>query len=150
MISSISYYITLLRKDFKSYCSKKLERYGLSPGLLFFLLYIGKHPECSQKELSDALQMDSGHTTRSLNKLEREELIEQKTNEKDKRARSLVLTKKGTEAFNASHELFYQWDNDRTKHMKQDEKEQLLHLLKKMVSSQQTDEGETFDERKVR
>ena len=47
MHPSLPHYISLLRKDFTEYCGQKLSEQGLSQGLLYFILYIGKHPGCS-------------------------------------------------------------------------------------------------------
>ena len=55
MVSSIAYYITLLRRDFAGYCSRELGKLGLSQGLLFFILYVGRHPGCTPGQLAAAL-----------------------------------------------------------------------------------------------
>lgn len=70
MVTSLAYYIMLLRKDFAAYCNVRLQEHGLTQGLLFFILYIGTHPGCSPAQLSASLHMDAGHAVRSLNKLE--------------------------------------------------------------------------------
>ena len=57
MVSSIAYYITLLRRDFAGYCSRELGKLGLSQGLLFFILYVGRPPGCTPGQLAAALHM---------------------------------------------------------------------------------------------
>lgn len=133
MIQSLAYYTTLLKKDFTEYCYNQLLEMDLSQGLLFYVLYIGKHPHCSPKELNQALHMDTGHTTRSLAKLEQSGFIKQDTNSQDKRARILSLTRKGEQAFQASHQLFFQWDKEIMKDLSQQEQAQLLSLLEKLA-----------------
>lgn len=132
MDQTLAYYSTLLRKDFNNFCHKKLLKLDLSHGLLFYVLYIGKHPNCSPKQLTQALHMDTGHTTRSLAKLELSGFIEQETNLQDKRARILKLTAKGEESFNISHELFYSWDKKVMNSLSSDEQQQLITLLGKL------------------
>lgn len=44
MLQSFAYYVSILRKDFTEYCSNQLSGAGLSPGQLYFILYVGKHP----------------------------------------------------------------------------------------------------------
>lgn len=133
MLSSLAYVVTLMRKDFIEYCNEQLSKIGLSQGLLFFILYIGKHPACSPKELSEALHMDIGHTARSLNKLIQTGFILQETNPKDRRAHILTLTDLGQDAFRISHELFFNWDNEVLCTLNDDEREQLFILLDKVM-----------------
>lgn len=59
MFDTFAYLITSLRKDFTEFCNEKLQEMGLTQGLLFFILYAGKHPQCSPKELTEALHMDT-------------------------------------------------------------------------------------------
>ena len=56
----LAYYISELRRDFVKECSRKLQEDDLTPGLLYPVLYIGRHPGCSPKELTEALHMDWG------------------------------------------------------------------------------------------
>ena len=65
MFDTFAYLITSLRKDFTEFCNEKLQEMGLTQGLLFFILYAGKHPQCSPKELTEALHMDTGYCARS-------------------------------------------------------------------------------------
>lgn len=133
MLTSFAYVVTLMRKDFVEYCNEKLSKIGLSQGLLFFILYIGKHPACSPKELSEALHMDIGHTARSLNKLIQTGFIIQATNPKDRRAHILNLTEHGQDSFRISHELFFSWDDEVLCMLNEDERTQLFMLLTKLV-----------------
>lgn len=112
-----------------------MQKHHLTQGQLFFLLYIGKHPQCSPKELATQLQLDSGHTTRALTKLENHQWIVQEVNPRDKRARLLSLTQKGQEIFQLSHDFFYQWDQMILKDLSSQEAELLMTLLNKMVIS---------------
>lgn len=133
MTHSLAYYVMLLRKDFTEYCSQKLQEIGLSQGLLFFILYIGKHPGCSPKGLGEALKMDSGHVARSLTKLVQAGFIFQEQNQKDRRAHILRLTAKGEEAFELSHALFFQWDREVLKDMDEEEQKLLLGVLERLT-----------------
>lgn len=135
MKPSFALYITILQKQFKQFCQKELQKHHLTQGQLFFLLYIGKHPQCSPKELASQLQLDSGHTTRALTKLENHQWIVQEVNPRDKRARLLSLTQKGQEIFQLSHDFFYQWDQMILKDLSSQEAELLMTLLNKMVIS---------------
>lgn len=140
MTSSLAFYITVLRKDFTGYCNDRLQELGLSQGFLFFILYVGKHPGCSPKELAHGLHMDSGHVTRSLARLEQAEFLCQEINPEDRRARILRLKEKGEEAFRVSHELFSDWDKQVMEGMAEEDRARLLSLLDTLVRER---EGES-------
>ena len=129
MTRTLAYYVTWLRKDFADYCGRRLQEIGLSQGLLFFILYVGKHPDCSPKALAQGLRMDFGHVARSLTKLEQGGFIRQEQNPRDKRAHLLRLTDRGQAAFALSHDLFDEWDSRVLEQMERPEREQLLELL---------------------
>ena len=67
---TLAYAVSQLRADFVAFSSRKLEALGITRGLLYFVLYIGRHPGCTPSDLSAALHADSGHTTRSIHKLQ--------------------------------------------------------------------------------
>ncbi len=129
MKQTIAYYLTLLGKDFNRYCGIRLQEMGLSLGLLYFILYIGNHPDCSPRELGEALHMDGGHVARSLVKLEQGGFVSQEQNPRDRRAHMLQLTAKGADAFRVSHDLFHQWDQEVLGDMESVDKQRLLSLL---------------------
>ena len=133
MVDSLAYYTTVLRKGFTEYCNQRLQEMGLTQGLLFYILYVGKHPGCAPKALTEALHMDVGHTTRTLAKLEQGGFLVQLPNPKDKRAHILQLTPVGEAAFKASHELFIQWDDQVMSGLSGEERGQLMGLLHKML-----------------
>ena len=134
MYTSLAYYISSLRKDFVDYCNKCLASIGLSQGQVYFLIYIGKHPNCSPKELAKALNMDTGHTARTIYKLEEDNFLIQGQNPNDKRARILKLTEKGEEAFKLSYDLFKDWDKEVLKELSDKEKDTILSLMKKITN----------------
>ena len=42
---TLAYAVSQLRADFVAFSSRKLEALGITQGLLYFVLYIGRHPE---------------------------------------------------------------------------------------------------------
>ena len=69
LISTLSYYTTELYKEFAAYTTEKLHELGLNFGQMYFIIYVGKHPECTPSELTSALKLDWGHSQRSVAKL---------------------------------------------------------------------------------
>lgn len=135
MYQPLSMYVTFLKKDFDSFCNSRLQEIGLSQGLMFFVIYIGNHPNCSPKDLSAAIKADTGHTTRSVEKLVSSGFVTRKTKETDKRAFQLQLTEKGLKAFKEIKNLFKEWDEIVLKDIPKDDKETILKILSNLKKS---------------
>lgn len=52
MFQTLAYYVTLFHRSFVTYTTARLHQVGLSFGSLFPILYVGKHPGCSQAQLT--------------------------------------------------------------------------------------------------
>lgn len=89
---TLSYYITMLYRSFAGFTGDKLQEVGLNFGLLFFIVYIGKRPNCTPSELTKELSLDWGHSQRCINRLVDDGLI---TKEKNGRHYMLNLTERG-------------------------------------------------------
>ena len=125
---TLSYYATLLYRSFSAFTSDRLQQFGLNYGLLFFIVYIGKKPNCTPSELKKELALDWGHSQRCITRLVNDGFI---TKEKAGRHYLLNLTERGQEAFDAAHQVFFDWDNAFMTNLTAKEKEQLLTLLEK-------------------
>lgn len=135
MIESVTYDMIQVRRYFVHYCNEYLEEIGISRGMLFFILYIGKNPGCTPTEVSDALKFDGGQTARSLKKLEQIGFIKRSRRLEDKRVYVLNLTEKGKQAFAMSHRVFHTWDQMILEPLSPEERLQVGKLLKKMKSA---------------
>ena len=129
MFNTLAYHSSVLYRDFTSYTSEKLEKMGLHFGLLFFLIYVGKHPGATPSDLTAALRLDWGHSQRCITKLVENGFL---TKEKAGRCYRLDLTDKGREAFEISHQVFFDWDEKRLAVLTGEERETLFALLRKL------------------
>ena len=130
---NLAYFISVLRKNFVSDCSRKLQQDHVTLGLLYPILYIGKHPDFSPKEVMQSLNMDWGFTQRTLDKLAADNLISREKNPKDRRCYRLNLTADGYRLFQKSHELINAWNEQKLAVLTPDEQLQLKNLLEKIV-----------------
>lgn len=130
MLRTFSYACTVLYRRFTHYTSNRLHQLGLSFGTLFFLIYVGKHPGCTQSELTTDLRMDWGHSQRTVLKLVESGFLNR---EKDGRAYRLTLSDKGCRAFEASHQVFFDWDEEALSNLTPEERTQLMALLFKAM-----------------
>lgn len=130
MLRTFSYACTVLYRRFTHYTSARLGQWGLSFGTLFFVVYVGKHPGCTQSELTAALHLDWGHSQRTVLKLVESGFL---LREKEGRAYRLHLSEKGQQAFAASHQVFFDWDEQALVNLTPDERRQLMALLYKAL-----------------
>ena len=128
MFQTLAYYVTVFHRGFTAYTTRRLQELGLHFGSLFPLLYVGKHPGCTQAELTEALGLDWGYSPRTVPRLVEEGLL---TREKKGRAYRLDLSTKGQEAFRVSHQVFFDWDAQALNALDPHEREQLFALLAK-------------------
>ena len=133
MFSTFSYYVAMFYRNFMAYTSGQLQAMGLSCGLLYFIIYVGKYPACSQVELTRALGVDWGYSQRSVTKLVEEGFL---TREKSGRCYHLNLSDKGQQAFEVSHQVFFDWDEQVLSALSLQEREQLFTLLAKAAQKE--------------
>ena len=135
MFGTFSFYTSIFYRGFSSYTSQRLQELGLNFGALFLVLYVGKHPDCTQAQLTQALGLDWGYSQRTVTRLVEEGFL---TREKSGRAYHLDLSPKGQQAFQVSHQVFFDWDEAALAPLDQKEREQLFALLAK-VSGKEAD-----------
>ncbi|MBU5454221.1 MarR family winged helix-turn-helix transcriptional regulator [Caproiciproducens sp. MSJ-32] len=74
---------------------KKIDKYGLSTGLLHIALIIEKNPDISQKDIAKELRVTEGAISTSIKKLLNLKILDQIPLEEDMRYNKLVLTELG-------------------------------------------------------
>lgn len=132
MFHSLAYHATVFHRSFTAYTTERLQALGLSFGSLFPVVYVGKHPGCTQAELTAALGLDWGYSQRSVTRLVEEGFL---TREKLGRAYHLNLSDRGQQAFAVSHQVFLDWDKQNLSALSAKERSQLLSLLEKAAGS---------------
>lgn len=135
MEKTFSSYINYLQRDFLEYTKNELKKVNLSYGQLPFILYIGKHPECKQSELTEKLHLDWGYSQRSIVKLCNEGFIKKTAKNNDNRISYLSLTETGEKAFTISHDVFFDWDNTNLASLSPEEKATLMTILHKIIEA---------------
>ena len=156
MTETFSYRCITFYRSFVAYTSHRLQELGLSFGVLFLLVYVGKHPDCTQGELTQALELDWGYCQRSVVQLVEDvealyreyralggngavvKLVEDGflLRERKGRAYHLDLSEKGREAFELSHQFFSDWDEQVLGALGEEEREQLFTLLDKVKTKE--------------
>lgn len=130
---SLALSISGLRHHFQDVCSMRLKSLGLTPALLYFLLYVGKHPGCTQRQMNDALCVDVGYATRSVAKLVEAGYLEQRANPSDGRSNLLYLTPEGERAYGYGRRVVGEWNDVALGCLEPEEAETLNALLGKVA-----------------
>lgn len=133
MFQTLAYYATAFHRSFVNYTTAKLQTLGLNFGSLFLVIYVGKHPDCTQTKLTSDLNLDWGYSQRSVTKLVEEGFL---TREKSGRCYHLNLSDKGQQAFEVSHQVFFDWDEQVLSSLSLQEREQLFTLLAKAAQKE--------------
>ena len=58
--STISFYAMEFYKQFAAYTTQQLQEFGLSFGMMYFVIYVGKHPGCTPAEMTYSQQLGWG------------------------------------------------------------------------------------------
>ena len=133
MFQTLTYFSTVFYRRFTAYTSHRLQELGLHFGSLFPVIYVGKHPGCTQAELTANLGLDWGHSQRTVARLVEDGFF---TREKSGRAYRLRLSEKGQQAFAVSHQVFFDWDQAVLDPLTREERTQLLSLLAKAAQKE--------------
>lgn len=133
MFQTLAYYATAFHRSFVNYTTAKLQTLGLNFGSLFLVIYVGKHPGCTQTQLTSDLNLDWGYSQRSVTKLVEEGFL---TRKKSGRCYHLNLSDKGQQAFEVSHQVFFDWDEQVLSALSLQEREQLFTLLAKAAQKE--------------
>ena len=133
MFQTLAYYATAFHRSFVNYTTAKLQTLGLNFGSLFLVIYVGKHPGCTQTQLTSDLNLDWGDSQRSVTKLVEKGFL---TREKSGRCYHLNLSDKGQQAFEVSHQVFFDWDEQVLSALSLQEREQLFTLLAKAAQKE--------------
>ena len=136
MPASLAYYITALRKDLNAYSDARLKQYGLTDGLFYYIIYIGKNPGCSLSDAAHFLRADNGHVTRCIGKLEQLGYVVRTRDTVDHRHYHLTLTSQGEAIFKELHTLLHDWDEIVCRNLNDGQREQLLELLRRVCTQE--------------
>ena len=132
MKETLAFHIAGLYRDFLGYTTGELKALGVSFGQMPVIIYVGRHPGCSQADLTKMLRLDWGYSQRSVTKLVYAGMLRKAYDEKSA-CNCLNLTERGKEAFDVSHRVFTDWDTAKLGAFSPEEKETLLNLLSKIT-----------------
>lgn len=138
MKNTFSFQLLVLYREFVAFTKKELKKLGLNFGQMPLILYTGKHPDCSQTDLTKALDLDWGYSQRSIAKLSDEGFMTKQYDE-GKSCNLLHLTERGVQAFDACHEVFHTWDTMKLSSLTSWERIGLITFLQKIAEPKEAE-----------
>lgn len=122
-------------RTLKRSISKKVEKTGVYRSQHKLLMILGKHPECSQTELAERLEISPAAVAVSLKKLEKSGFISRQCQESDNRVNQVVITEKGWKAIDQSVQYFKELDQAFLEDFSLEELGQLETFLERMIKN---------------
>lgn len=116
-----------------------LDKIGLYPGQPPLLIALSHKDGQSQKELSERLRVKPATITVMIKRMEKSELLEKKSDEKDQRISRVYLTSKGREASRALKEIVIDMEEQCFKNLTQEERILLRRLLLQVADNLSVD-----------
>ncbi|BBI33806.1 MarR family winged helix-turn-helix transcriptional regulator [Cohnella abietis] len=111
---------------------KDIESYNINhENFMILELLYSKGPHPVQK-ISEKFSIPSGSITYVIDKLEKKRLLARQLNPDDRRASNIVLTKEGRDLFTEIYSKHIITISQNLSFITNEEKEQLIHLLKKV------------------
>lgn len=93
----------------QTFMNERAKEYGLSSGLFFYLLELSEQDGLTLQELSQAVDVDNGYTTRAIKKLLDMGYVNKVQNPSDSRSSIIYLTDKGKDISIEVKNIFLEW-----------------------------------------
>lgn len=122
-------------RTLKRSIAKKVEKTGVYRSQHRLLMILGKHPDCSQTELAERLEISPAAVAVSLKKLEKSGFISRQCQKNDNRVNQVVITEKGWEIIDQSVQYFKEMDKAFLKDFSLEELRRLEAFLERMIKN---------------
>lgn len=132
MKDSYRYLVLLNHTIYQKKIYEKLEEYNLSLGQPKIFDFLYENDGCIQKEIAFGCQIEPASVTSILLTMEKRGFIYRKNKNNDRRALYVYLTENGREVASKVREIMEEVEKEALKEFTNDEKEILIHLLKKI------------------
>jgi DNA-binding MarR family transcriptional regulator len=115
--------------------AEALESLGLTTALFALLNVLGAHEGANQQEIGAAMGIDPSTMVSLIDQLEAAGLAKRRPRPTDRRAREVVVTPKGRRVLKQARQLALQVEDDVLRGLNGAERQQLLGLLRRALSS---------------
>ncbi len=95
----------------QAFINGRLKGVGLSSGLFYYILELSENDHVSMQELSRAVLVDNGHTTRAVARLIDLGYVTREVDPRDSRSYLVSLTAKGRDTSELIQKVLVEWAN---------------------------------------
>lgn len=134
-IKSVGKWVSIIDRYGQMYIERKYQKYGIGHGQLKFLMLLYQKDGVSQDALAHQLRMDKATTARAIQKLENLGYAKRQPSEEDRRVNLVYLTDQAIEIEEEIKEILFTWTNIITEGFTDEEKGQLLDMLKRIADN---------------
>ena len=135
----------IVDRNFKRSIDKKVESTGVYRSQHKLLMMLGRHPDCSQTELAEKMEVSPAAIAVSLKKLEKGGFVSMQCHENDNRVNYVKVTEKGRKAIEVSIRYFQEIDEAMFADFTDEEIERLGGYLHRVIAN-----GETYYQKLLR
>lgn len=125
----------LADQTIKRSIDKKVEGTGIYRSQHRLLMMLGRHPESSQTELADKLEISPAAVAVSLKKLEKAGYISRQSTESDNRVNHVTITEKGRSAIDTSVVYFKELEGAFFEGFSEEELECLENFFRRIIKN---------------
>lgn len=119
----------------QAFINDKLKELGLSSGLHYFILELLENDGLPMQELSRAVLVDNGHTTRAVNSLVKLGYVTKEIDPNDSRSFRIYLTDKGKKSSVIIKDVLLEWVNLITANVTKKELTTVYNVFEKYYSN---------------
>lgn len=145
---SIGKWISILHTNAKIYLNANFKKFNIGDAQIRLLMFIFKNPGIRQENLCTQFYKDKGTIARSIKKLESANLIYRKKDITDNRAYNIFPTENALNHFDEIKNIFQEWTKILTIGFTEEEKDQALHLLRRMSNNIDLKKESYYEEKK--
>ncbi len=133
-MKNIGNYIAVLARQINLYFNHELSDIEITATELLYLSQLYTKDGILQEQMADALSIDRGATTRTIQSMEKKGLVRRKICLKDRRARRVFLTDKAYSYRDRLKEIQDSWIKGITRDMTSEEIKTFLRLIRQMAA----------------
>lgn len=119
----------------KRVISKKVENTGVYRSQHRLLMYLGRHPDCSQTAIAEKMDISPAAVAVSMKKLEKAGYIRRQCNAEDNRINHVEITDKGKETIDNSCVYFQEIENALFEGFTAEEISQLEDFFRRIIQN---------------
>lgn len=119
----------------KIFAERKLKKYDLSFAEQVILMYLAAHEHANQEAIAKYYMIDKGMIAKTLDKLEKKDLIKREKNQENRRENIVSLSEKGEGILGEMGKILEEWNNILYDGISESEKNEFKRITQRMAEN---------------